>query len=362
MSVVVRRYRRGGHQVDIRLTLPDGTPFRERRRITASKSAAIRWGQERERHLLQHGSPKPKKEVPTLKQFAPRFVDGHARANRQKPSGIAAKEMLLRVHLVPFLGHKRLDAITNEDVQRMKAWMVVKSPKTVNNVLAVLSVLLKKAAEWDVIERVPCTIRLLPISKSAATFHDFDQYERLVEVAKAIDPITELSVLLGGEAGLRCGEILALEWRDVDVAKRQLCVQRSDWNGEVTSPKGGRLRYVPLTVRLAAALREHRHLRGPRVLCQSDGAPLTQTAGSVSDQTRRQQCERQERYSHPSAHVLFAPGDARSPGKGDSGACRTQRARRDSTLHAPESGGARRGHSVARWPWQHRGNGSCSKP
>ena len=66
-----------------------------------------------------------------------------------------------------------------------------------------------------------------------------------------------------------------LEWRDVDLTKRQLCIQRSAWNGEVTSPKGGRLRYVPLTVRLMSALREHRHLKGPRVLCQDDGAPLT---------------------------------------------------------------------------------------
>jgi site-specific recombinase XerD len=33
---------------------------------------------------------------------------------------------------------------------------------------------------------------------------------------------------------------------------------------------------VPLTNRLATALRDHRHLRGPRVLCQGDGSPLTQ--------------------------------------------------------------------------------------
>jgi site-specific recombinase XerD len=43
----------------------------------------------------------------------------------------------------------------------------------------------------------------------------------------------------------------------------------------VTVSKGGRLRYVPRTVRLAAALREHRHLRGPRVLCAGDGTPFT---------------------------------------------------------------------------------------
>jgi hypothetical protein len=39
--------------------------------------------------------------VPTLQEFAPRFVDGHARANQQKANGIAHKETMLRVHLIP---------------------------------------------------------------------------------------------------------------------------------------------------------------------------------------------------------------------------------------------------------------------
>src|SRR5207245_2300519 len=94
-----------------------------------------------------------------------------------------------------------------------------------------------------------------------------------------------LIVLLGGEAGLRCGEMIALEWGDVDLGKRQLCVQRSEWRGHVTVPKGGRLRYVPLTIRLAAALREHRHLRGARVLYHHAGAGLSQDI--VGDHVRR---------------------------------------------------------------------------
>src|SRR5438093_10903911 len=143
MSVTVRRYRRGGWHVDIRLVLPDGKTFRQRRRInTPSKSAAQHWGEQRERHLLQHGLPQPKKEVPTLEEFASRFLDGYARANRQKPSGIAAKETILNVHLVPLLGPKRLDAITSEDVQQLKHQLRDKAPKTVHNVLTVLNVLL----------------------------------------------------------------------------------------------------------------------------------------------------------------------------------------------------------------------------
>lgn len=150
-----------------------------------------------------------------------------------------------------------------------------RSAKTTNNVLAVLNRLLKTAVEWDVIDRMPCTIRLLPIAKGSASFHDFDDYERLVESAKD-EAQALLVVLLGGDAGLRCGEMMALEWTDVDLAKRQLCVQRSEWKGNVTTPKSGRLRYVPLTNRLAGALRRHRHLRGQRVLCGDDGQPLTQ--------------------------------------------------------------------------------------
>src|ERR1700681_4135095 len=180
MSVTVRQYERGW-QVDVTTRLPNGFRYRERRRLRiTSKSAAIRWGQDRERHVLQYGPAQPKKEVPTLEEFAPRFLDGHARANQQKPSGIAAKEMIVRVHLAPALGAKPLDAITNEDVQRLKHRLLRKAPKTVNNILTVLNVMLKKAVEWNVIERMPCRIKVLPVSKGSTQFYDFEEFEGLV--------------------------------------------------------------------------------------------------------------------------------------------------------------------------------------
>jgi integrase len=54
-------------------------------------------------------------------------------------------------------------------------------------------------------------------------------------------------VLLGSEAGLHRGEMIPLEWRDVDLGTRQLRIERSDWNGKVTTTKGGRLRYMHLS-------------------------------------------------------------------------------------------------------------------
>ena len=61
-----------------------------------------------------------------------------------------------------------------------------------------------------------------------------------MESAKAVDTNAYLIVLLGGDAGFRCGEMIALEWTDVDFSKRMLHVKRSDWRGHVTVPKGGR--------------------------------------------------------------------------------------------------------------------------
>jgi integrase len=208
--------------------------------------------------------------------FAPRFIDGHARANRQKPGGIAQKETVLRVHLLPSLGGRRLDAITTEDVQRLKHRLREKSPKTVNNVLTTLNTLLKKAVEWDVIATLPCTIKLLKVPEGSIDFYDFDEFERMVAAAALCGPNAHLIVLLGGEAGLRGGEMRALEWTDVDLAKRQLRVERNDWHGQVSATKGNRVRYVPLTLRLAVALQQYRHLRGPRVLCHGDGRPLAE--------------------------------------------------------------------------------------
>src|SRR6185312_13474291 len=156
---------------------------------------------------------------------------------RHKPSGIAATESILKWHLVPALGAKRLDAITNEQVQRLKLALADRAPKTVNNVLTVLSTLLKKAVEWDELDRLPCTIKLLPNPKRTMGFHGFAEYDRLLTVAQKRDPQAYLMVLLGGDAGLRLGEIVALE-------------------------------------RLTSALKASRHLRSERVLSLPDGAPI----------------------------------------------------------------------------------------
>jgi len=103
-------------------------------------------------------------------------------------------------------------------------------------------------------------------------FYDFSDYERLVEAAGKISPETLALVLLGGDAGLRRGEMLALEWSDIDFRRSVLTVARSSWHGVIDTPKSGRSRQVELTQRLSAALKAIRHMRGDRVLYDGTAA------------------------------------------------------------------------------------------
>jgi integrase len=53
----------------------------------------------------------------------------------------------------------------------------------------------------------------------------FEEFDRLVAAARALDGRAYLLVLMAGEAGLRLGEMVALEWSDIAFVKRQVCVQ-----------------------------------------------------------------------------------------------------------------------------------------
>jgi len=277
MTIKIRPFRGGPElEVDITVTLASGEKIRERRKSPVStRSGARRWAEARRSELLFNRPQETKKQAPTLHEFHKRYIDGYARANRQKASAIRAKESIFEHHLLPRLGHKKLNEISDEAVQSIKTALTLKSPKTVNNILSVLNHSLKTAVEWNVIDQMPCRIRLLKVTQAAMEWYEHREYEALIDAARRTDPRAHLMVLLAGDAGLRQGEILALFQTDIDHRQRTVHVQRNDWHGKLDVPKGGRDRRVPTTKRLAAALLAHRHLRGERMLYRDDGQPFT---------------------------------------------------------------------------------------
>lgn len=103
-------------------------------------------------------------------------------------------------------------------------------------------------------------------------FYDASEVAALVDSARDDERIL---ILLAGHTGARAGELLALEWTDVDFRQKLVTFRRSRTGGITTDTKSRRPRQVPMSETLADALQAHRHLRGPLVFCQEDGAHLT---------------------------------------------------------------------------------------
>lgn len=271
--------REKGHLVDIRVRLASGERVRERVVLDLGKSAAERWAQKRVQHLIVHGKERKEEqtsvaeEIPTLATFHTRYVEGYIVANRQKESTRLAAESVFRCHLLPKLGAKRLDEIGTEDVARLKLSLKGREPKTINNVLSILSRVLKTAVEWDVIPEVRCRIALVKTAPQEMTWYEEADLARLLAAASSVGVDAELIVMLGADAGLRAGEMLALEWSDIRAGI--LTVSKAEYLGTVASPKSNRSRKVELTARLDAALKRAKHLRGPRVLYAPDGKGMT---------------------------------------------------------------------------------------
>jgi integrase len=219
----------------------------------------------------------------------------YGKANRQKASTQYAREHVLRKHIVPFLGTKRLDEITELDVQAIKARLKDKKPKTVNNVLATLSKMLRVAKRLRVIPGLPVdSFELLKVRSKAPVFYDFEEYGRLVAAAGEVDDRILSMVLLAGDAGLRPGEIVGLRQTDVKFGPNRLHVERQSWLGVVDTPKtNAGIRDLPMTRRLAPVLRRIRHLGGDALLVQDGGRPVTTKAlrGWLKRAQRRGQLE-----------------------------------------------------------------------
>lgn len=268
--MTVRRQKVNGKLVwvvDIKWRHPDGEVERVRQ---VSPIQTRKGGEARERALregLQNGtvgkrarptSEVPVRAVPTLAQFWNRFLREHCEAQGQKPSGIRRKREAYSTWLEPRLGHLQLDRITSADVAQLRSAMAEagRGSSSMNNAVSTLSMMLKKAKEWGVLSEIGCETKLIKVPTAAPKFYDFGEYERLVGAAAACGPRELALVLLGGDAGLRRGEIRALTRRACGHGRGgKLLVEQAVSDDVIVATKGLAFRSVPMTARLANALK-----------------------------------------------------------------------------------------------------------
>lgn len=267
-------FRRGQHGYDIRYPTEG---VRERRAFpeeVRTPKARRNFAQQRARDLLREGKEKKAAPRDTLADFGERWLRDYGKAEGLKPATLDAYERIIRLHLAP-IANVRIDHIGELQVQRVKLALAEResSDKTRHGVLSLLAELLGAAERWGEIERAP-QIKLPRFMRPEMEFYDFEQYARLIAGARACGPMHLVAVLLAGDAGLRRGEAVAFEQDDAGTTG--ITIQRSDWNGKVGKPKGGKIRRVPMTERLRVAVQLARHTHGGRLLWRK-GRKVTAT-------------------------------------------------------------------------------------
>jgi len=267
-----------GWEYHIKLVLPTGEFFEERKKSPVpGKTATQRYAEDRAAHAVRASvAPVPvtKREAKSVSEFQEDFLT-YSKTNN-KPSSVAAKEYILKLHLIPFFGAMKLDAIGPADVERYKAAKLGEhlEKKTINNHLAAFRKLVNLAAEWGALDRAP-KVRAFGVKQnfvSEDNYLTFEEAERLVEAAA---PEWRALLVVALKTGLRVGELLALRWQDIDLVAGFLVVRRTLWREQEGPPKGGSNRKVPLSDVAVATLKTYRHLKGPYVFCDASGTRLT---------------------------------------------------------------------------------------
>lgn len=187
----------------------------------------------------------------TFKDFSDQWLKTYVQTNN-KFSELVTKQFILKNHLVPWFGRTSLDAIQSPEIERYKAVkQTTLSAKTVNNHLIVLGKCLRTAEEWGHLNKLP-KIRLL---RTTPPPFDFLSEEELAQLlSDQAEPKWHLMVNIAAKTGMRRGELLALQWCDINIETGLITVRSSCYRGTITAPKNHRIRYIPISSSLRSLL------------------------------------------------------------------------------------------------------------
>ena len=227
----------------------------------------------------------------TLSAYLDRWLSGSVKSS-VKSSTFESYERMIRNHIEPALGHRKLKNLTPDHVQyfyqsKLDAGL---PPGTVRLMHGILHKALEQAVKWGIVPRNVCKATTPP-KPNPEEIHplDAEQAKRFLEAAcgNRLESLYVLAVT----AGLRIGELLGLRWEDVNLDTKTLRVRRTRSQAKsgptFTVPKNGKGRSIKLTRQAVEALKSHKAVQNAErlklgdlwednglVFCTTAGRPL----------------------------------------------------------------------------------------
>jgi integrase len=243
---------------------------------------------------LKDGIMPAGQDEPTLSVYSEQFLE---RAHQDlRPNTFRNYDYLLRNHVLPRFGKKRLSTISRAMVKGMLADLRKRglAANTVRLVRASLSAMFGEAVDDGLLKLNPAQAASRRRAGKAAqpdkAFAPFSEHNLEAFLCGAqSDPEYPLFLLLA-RTGLRPGEAYALQWADIDFGSGRATVSKGLAMGMLGPTKTHRARHVDMPASVVDALRQLRAERAAQALANGSGElpgnVFVNGAGGYLDESR----------------------------------------------------------------------------
>lgn len=233
----------------------------------------------------------------TLQEYFVQWLK-HEKAN-VSPKTLQRYEELLLKNVAPIIGGITLNKLSAANIDLAWGKLLESgrrdgkgglSPRTVHHCRRVMLTAMDQAVKWDLLKRNPVALTRPPkVERKQMEAYSAPQTATLLDDLRQSRVF--IPVLLAALCGMRRGEIIALRWKDIDLAGAVIAVTRSaeQVGTEVRykETKSGKARTVALSSTVLEELKRHRLAQAEEqlklgmrpgdnsfVVAQIDGVPL----------------------------------------------------------------------------------------
>lgn len=180
-------------------------------------------------------------------------------ADGRERSTIKSYEEIARLHIVPFIGNRRLSALTRPTVEQFRDDLqATRSKAMTSKAVRSLSMLIGDAERRGLVARnVARGVRVVRPSRARARVI-VPLRSELKAILEAAGPSERPLIMTIMATGIRASELRGLPWSDIDLKNARLNVsQRADQWCKIGQPKSAAgTRTIPLPPELVTELRE----------------------------------------------------------------------------------------------------------